>query len=221
MVSKPSATTPSPASLQAQDSGSVEVPKTLPGATVEDRVKSLEDTITKLLPQVNSLKSSTASTGASGSLDSRVANIETAVTELKARVSALEKVTPSSTSVSSQPTIYIPMGSTAGPWTNTDWLTLNEYEISLDPANYLGYTGINLEVNFRLVDPAGTGSVRLYNVTDAGVVSSQLDTSSTSFGFKTSATFKLSTGQKTYKLQVKSSGGKDLYIQSARIRVNF
>ena len=91
----------------------------------------------------------------------------------------------------------------------------------MDPVNYPGYSGMILEVNFRLVDPAGTGSVRLYNVTDAGVVSTQLDTSSTSFSLKTSSSFKLATGQKTYKLQVKSTGGKDLYIQSARIRVNF
>ena len=204
-----------------QDLGLVEVPKTLPDATLEDRVKALEDVNSKLVTQINGLKTSNSGGPSVSSLDSRLTAVEGATTDLKVRISALEKASPSSTSVSSQPTIYIPMGSTAGPWSNTDWSTLNEYEISLDPGNYPGYTGMNLEVNFRLVDPAGTGSVRLYNVTDSSVVSSQLDTSSTSFGLKTSVTFKLASGQKTYKLQVKSTGGKDLYIQSARIRANF
>jgi len=80
---------------------------------------------------------------------------------------------------------------------------------------------MNLEVNFRLVEPSGTGSVRLYNVTDSSAVSAQADTTSTSFGLKTSGSFKLSGGKKTYKLQVKSSEGKELFIQSARIKVNF
>lgn len=198
----------------------VEVPKTLPGASLEDRVKSLEDTIIKLVPQVNNLKPSSSPAAASTSLDTRLANAESTVTELKARVSTLEKATPSLTSVS-QSTIYIPVGSSAGPWSNTDWSTLNEYEISLDPGNYPGYTGMSLEVNFRVADPAGTGSVRLYNVSDNSVLSSQLDTTSTSFGLHASSTFKLASGQKTYKLQVKSSGGKELYIQTARIKVNF
>lgn len=201
----------------------VEVPKILPQATVEDRVKGLEDTMAKIVPQVNSLKSSGTQTPASGILDPRVASLESAVTDLKTRVAALEKNTQVAllSSTSSQPPIYIPIGSSAGPWTNTDWSTLNEYEISLDPASYPGYTGMVLEANFRVADPAGTGSVRLYNVTDASVLSSQLDTTSTSFKLYATSAFRLAGGQKTYKLQMKSSGGKDLYIQTARIKVSF
>ncbi len=203
------------------DQAPVEVPKTLPNATLEDRIKALEDLTVKLTAQLNSLKSQPSLTTNSTSSDSRISDLESSGTELKARVSALEKVTPGAAASSSQSTIYIPMGSGTGPWTNTDWFTLGEYEISLDPSSYPGYTGMSLEVNFRLVDPTGTGSVRLYNTTDSSVVSSQLDTVSTSFSLKTSSIFKLAGGQKTYKLQVKSSGGKELYIQSARIKVNF
>lgn len=196
----------------------VEVPKTLPGASVEDRVKSLEDIVTKLVPQVNNLKSSTLQAGVS-SPDPRLGSLESAVIDLKARISALEKATPAP-ATSGKATIYIPLGA-GGSWTDIDWHTLTEYEASLNPDNYPGYSGMNLEVNFRLVEAAGTGSVRLYNVTDNTAVSSQVDTNSTSFTLLSTSSFKLPAGTKTYRLQVKSTERKELYIQSARIKVNF
>lgn len=197
------------------DSGPVEVPKALPGATLEDRVKSLEETLTKLVTQVNSIKSGSAT-------PANLSGVEGTITELKARVTALEKATPVPAVISSKATtIYIPLGGSTGPWGSQDWNTINEYEISLNPDNYPGYTSMYLEVNFRLAEAAGTGSVRLYNTTDSSAVSSQVDTTSTAFGVQTSSSFKLSSGTKTYKLQIKSSQGKDLYVQSARIKVNF
>lgn len=211
-ATKPELTTPQVEERQVP----VEVPKTLPGATLEDRVKSLEDIVTKLIPQVNNLKSSSPQTSTSSSLDSRLGSVESAVTELKARVSALEKA-PAATS--GKATIYIPLGA-GGSWFNVDWNSLAEYEVSSNPDNYPGYTGMNLEVNFRLVDPTGTGSVRLYNVTDGSAVSAQLDTTLATFALQTTSSFKLPTGTKTYRLQTKSTQ-RDLVIQSARIKVNF
>lgn len=212
---KQSLTTPK---TSEQDQEPVEVPKALPGATVEERVKSLEDTIAKLVPQVNSLKVQASPNGLPASLDSRLGSLESAMTELKARVSALEKATPAP-ATSGKATIYIPLGA-GGSWFNVEWQSLSEYEVSLNPDNYPGYTGMSLEANFRLVDPTGTGSVRLYNVTDGSAVSGQLDTTSATFALQTTTSFKLPSGTKTYRLQTKSSQ-RDLSIQSARIRVNF
>lgn len=195
----------------------VEVPKTLPGASLEDRVKSLEETITNLVNKVNTSPKPTTDP----SLDSRLKTAEGSITEIKARVSSLENASPAPAVFSKSSTVYIPLGSGGGPWANTDWYSMPEYEVSLDPANYPGYTGMVLEVTFRLVEAAGTGSVRLYNVTDSSAVSGQLDTTSSTFALKTSSSFKLATGTKTYKLQVKSTSNKDVFIQSARIKVNF
>ncbi len=197
----------------------VEVPKTLPGASLEDRVKSLEDTLSKLVIQFNSPKPSGQTEVPN--LSSRLANAESAITELKARVSAVEKGTSTTTTSTSKYPLYIPLGSSGGPWANQDWNTLTEYQATINPDNYSGYSGMQLEVNFRLVEAAGTGSVRLYNVTDGSSVSSQVDTAATAFGLKTSNSFNLSGGQKTYSIQVKSSQGKDLFVQSARIKVSF
>ena len=206
----------SPAPPEEVSQEAIEVPKTLPEAPVEDNVKALEKSVTTLVGEVNALKAAPSSQN----LDTRLKGVEAAVVELKARVSSLESATPQPVSASSKSTIYTPLGS-GGSWGNQDWYATPEYEISMDPANYPGYKNMNLEVIFRLVESAGTGSVRLYNVTDSTATSSQVDTTSTSFSLLTTSSFTLSSGAKTYRLQVKSSDGKTLFIQSARIRVNF
>ncbi|MBU1031508.1 hypothetical protein KKE03_01115 [Patescibacteria group bacterium] len=202
-----------------QDQQLMEVPKTLPNATLEDRVKVLEDLVVKLVTSVNSLKSQISPVNTSPS-DSRLSDLEAAATELKARVSALEKATSAPAASSGKSTVYIPLGA-GGSWTDIDWLILTEYEVSLNPDNYLGYSGMNLEVNFRLAEPSGTGSVRLYNVTDNTAISSQVDTTSSNFTLFSTSSFKLPAGTKIYRLQVKSTDRKELHIQSARIKVNF
>lgn len=218
-ASKQDLANPQITSLENAASSPMEVPKTLPGATLENRVTSLEDIVVKLVPQVNNLKPQT--TQNTTSLDNRLTAIEAAVTEIKARVSALEKSAPASSVSNSKYPLYIPLGASGGPWTDTNWNTLNEYQVSINPDNYSSYTGMILEVNFRLVDPTGTGSIRLYNITDSSVISSEASTSVTSFAVYSTSSFKLPSGTKTYKLQVKSTQGKEIYIQSARIRVNF
>ena len=196
----------------------IEVPKTLPGASVEDRVKSLEDSVTKLINQVNSLKSSGSSTTNS---DTRLFSVEGGITELKARVSSLEKTSPAPTAAGSKAPLYIPLGAAGGPWGSQDWNTINDYEASINSDSYSGYSNMQLEVIFRLTEAAGTGSVRLFNATDNSSISSEVNTTSTSFGLKTSGNFNLPSGTKTYKLQVKSTQGKDLFIQSVRIKISF
>lgn len=203
---------------QQESDGPIEVPKSLPQATLEERVESLEDLIIKLTTEVNRLKANPSPSPAS-IVTSPSTGADAAITELKARVSALEKATPS-TSVSKAP-LYIPMGASGGPWLYADWTSLNEYQVSINPDNYTGYLNMQLEINFRLVGVPGTGYVRLYNVTDRSAVASEISTTSTSFGALASAAFKLTSGQKLYTVQVKSTESKDLYIQSAKIKVNF
>ncbi|MBI2017725.1 hypothetical protein HYS92_01610 [Candidatus Daviesbacteria bacterium] len=192
----------------------VEVPKSLPEASNEDKIKTLQEAVDKLVSEINSLKSSNSS------IDTRIDAVEASDIDLKARVSALENATPAPVS-SSKSTVYIPLGSGGGPWANSDWYSTPEYQVSLDPANYPGYTGMNLEVTFRMVESAGTASVRLYNSTDSQATSSQVDTTSTSFSVYTTSSFKLASGNKNYILQLKSTEGKNIFIQNARIRVNF
>lgn len=201
----------------------MEVPKTLPNATLEDRVKALEDTNQKLVTQLNAIKTLSSQGPSASSLDSRLITVESSVTDLKARVSSLEKTSPSpaAAATGTKYPLYIPMGADGGPWIDKTWTTLTEYQVAINPDDYPGYSGMQLEVNSRLSEPGGTGSVRLYNVTDGVSVSSQADTTSTAFGLHSTSSFKLSSGTRTYTIQVQSSVEKNFFVQSARIKVNF
>lgn len=203
----------SPKAPQTEDQTPIEVPKTLPQASVEDRVKALEDLVTKLVGQVNALKSPKS--------DSSTASLDASITELKIRVAALEKATPTTTiSTSGKSTVYIPLGS-SGQVSDTNWVTLSTFQINLDPSQYPGYTSMQLEVTMRLNQPGGTLYARLYNSSAGSATSSEATTTSTNAKVVTSSGFNLASGTKTYVLQAKTSDGSQGFLDYARIRVNF
>lgn len=191
-----------------QEAPPVEVPKTLPAVSTAEPVS-----------QVNNLKSPSPQASISSSSDSKIKDLESTVVDLKARIAVLEKPTVSS-SVAKAP-LYIPLGASGGPWLYADWTSLNEYQVSINPDNYADYSSMQMEVNFRIIGSPGKGYVRLYNLTDNSSVASEISTINSSFSILNSATFKLTGGQKLYTIQAKSTESKDLYIQSARIKVNF
>lgn len=197
----------------------VEVPKTLPGATLEDRVKTLEDA---LVAVVNKLNTQTPSQTTDSSSDQRLKDAEGAITDLKARVSSLEKVSPApvaATSTQKAP-LYIPLGS-GGQTQDTSWTSLNSFQITLDPAAYSGYSYMQLEVNMRLNQPGGEVSARLYNSSSGSATSSEISSTSTTSSVVTSSTFTLPAGSKNYVLQAKSKDGSLVFIDYARIKANF
>lgn len=188
-----------------QNEKPIEVPKTLPEASLEDRIKSLEDMVNKLV--------------ISPSPSSDLNSLDASVTELKARVSALESSTPVTTT-SSKSTVYIPLGS-GGQVQDQNWNTLPAFQISLDPAQYPGYTSMQFEVTMRLNQPGGTLYARLYNSSAGSATSSETSTTSTTATLVNSSTFTLPAGSKTYVLQAKTSDGTLGFLDYARIKVNF
>ncbi len=199
----------------------IEVPKALPEASVEERVKTLEDLVSKLVTQVNALKPQSASQS-NFSTDTKTAVLEASLTELTVRVAALEKSNPTSaTSTTGKYPLYIPMGGAGGPWDNNDWVTQNDFVALINPDNYPEYKNMQLEVIGRLIESSGTGSVRLYNSTDSSAITSQADLTSSTASLITSPTFTLPAGLKTYKIQTKVSSDKHFTVQSVRIKVNF
>lgn len=199
----------SPSSIST---GPVEVPKTLP----------IPSPLPSPSPSPAAQPSDQTQTP-SPLVESRLKALEAANLELKSRVAVLEKATAptSQAASSSKAPLYIPIGASGGPWLYADWTSLNEYQVSVNPNDYSGYSSMQLEVNFRIIGAPGTGYVRLYNVTDKSVVASEISTTNTSFGVLASAAFKLTAGQKLYTIQAKSTSSQDLYIQSARIKVSF
>lgn len=154
-------------------------------------------------------------------LDPRLKDAEGQITELKARVSSLENVSPApAVSTSQKAPLYIPLGS-VGQTSDTNWANLNTFQISLDPASYAGYSSMQLEVNMRLNQPGGQVYARLYQSSSGSAVSSEISSTSTTSSVVTSATFTIPTGAKNYVLQAKSKDGSLIFIDYARIKVNY
>lgn len=198
-----------------------EVPSALPD---KNRIENLESSVSLLVGELSGLKSSIATasteTQTSTSLDFRLKTLEAFALDLKARVSALEKPIPTSTPTTSKPPLFIPLG-TGGQSGDQTWISISTYQVSLDPSEYSGYTGIVLEVNMKLNQASGTGYARLYNLTDSRAVSSEVSTTSDTYGWFSSSSFTLSSGKKTYQLQLKSSTGTEIAIQNARLKISF
>lgn len=206
-------------SLSGSSQGPAEVPQNLPDT---QRLENLETSVSSLIDQFNSLKSSISGaspqTQTSASVDYRLKTLETTALDLKSRVSALEKASPAP--ATNKFPLYIPLGtgSTSG---DQNWVSILTYQVTLDPADYPGYTNAILEVNMKLAQASGTGYARLYNSTDSSATSSEISTTSDKYSWLSSSTFTLSSGSKTYQLQLKSATGTEISIQNARLKINF
>ena len=195
-------------------SSPMEVPKNLPTGSVEDKINTVQESLSKVVDEINKIKSQNTSQN----VDTRLKGVEAAVTDLKVRVSSLEKGGSSTTNKPA--TVYIPLGS-GGQAGDRNWINIDNYGISIDPAEYPGYASMQLEVNFRLTQKSGTGYARLISVADGSAISSEVSTTLDTLGWQTSSTFKLPSGKKSYTLQTKSTEGVDIQIESARIKVNY
>jgi hypothetical protein len=210
------------------DSNPVEVPKTLPNASLDEKVQNSETAIDTIVAEINNLRKSVASLQSSqnGTLSSRMDAVEASLIELKVRVSNLEagnssQTTTQTTNSTTQPPSYIPLSSGEQQTQSQDWVNMSTYQISLNSADYKGYKNAQLEVSIRRNQPGNTVYARLYNSTDGVATSSEVSTTSTDYVWLTSSTFSLTSGTKTYILQLKVGDGTLSFVQSARIKINY
>lgn len=148
--------------------------------------------------------------------------VETTIRDLQTRVSHLETGSPTTTqpSVSRSPT-YIPLGSTGSTQT-LDWTSIATLEADIDSADYNGYSNMYLEINIRSFQGNGKAFTRLFNKTDGtAVANSEVSTTSSDYTTLISSGFRVSSGKKTYRIQLKTLTGYAADVQFARIRVVF
>ncbi|MDO8570606.1 MAG: hypothetical protein Q7R97_03405 [Candidatus Daviesbacteria bacterium] len=195
-------------------------------ATSEQKIQILEQSVQLLATEIgkinSGLSSSAGSNASSALLETRVKNLETSVNSLKADVAFLKPATSQTTSTATKKSPeYIPLSS-GGNSTDKNYYSMGGYQVSIDPADYPGYTNMQLEATLNFNEAVGTINARLYNVTDSSVISnSGVSTSATTPTLVTSYGSTLPSGKKTYVLQVQSTQGYQANVQSARIRVNF
>lgn len=197
-----------------------EVPRDLP---TDLRIENLEDENKELKKELESLKTalnkSTPQTQGSVLTDSRLRILETSVAQIKGDIISLQS-SDKTLSAKKNPVVYIPLGSGDGGG-DVDWRSYDSYQATFDPANFPGYTNMQLEVLYKMEALGSTGYVRLFNNTDGTATSPEISTTSNNFAWYTSGTFTLPAGSKVYKLQLKSPTQTNVILQLARIKVNF
>lgn len=190
---------------------------------VEVRVKILEEAVTIIARKIGS----TVSTGGQGnnSSEERIKTLEATVKTLQTQINDLKglpatQITPTGVSNSNKIPVYIPL-EWSGSTTSLDWTSLFTQSIFIDSADYPGATGVTLEASLKTSE-SGTAYARLYNKDDkTPIASSDVSTSSTDYNWVSSTSFKLTTGKKTYILQLKTSNGHDASLQNARLKISF
>ncbi|MBI2600991.1 hypothetical protein HYW42_03480 [Candidatus Daviesbacteria bacterium] len=206
-----------------------EVPKEVPFDTLLTKDPGgVTDNLNILATQILNLKSANenlvkTADSKNADLERRIKALEASVTQLQGQVNSSSTTAQSSTQTTTSESkfpVYIPLGS-AGTSTDQNWYSIPGFEVSLDPAEYSGYASMQLEINMRMIEKAGTAYARLYNSTDGSATSPEVSTTQDTFQLLASGTFKLPSSRKSYKLQLKTSQGKEIHIQNARIKVNF
>lgn len=130
--------------------------------------------------------------------------------------------TAPASSTSGPRVVHIPLGSGGSSASLNNYADISVTETIIDTANYPGYKNMYLEADMRIYQGNGTGFARLLNKTDGLVMlDSEVSTTSENFGLKTSGAFKITGGKKTYVVQLKSTTGYSVDLQTTRIRVEF
>lgn len=204
-------------------------PREVPLTNEEEDSTSTEDIFEKLAEsKAKSDELNKSIDPTNKSLEDRIKLLEASLTVLERRQDIVEKasgITTGSTTTSGStgalPPSYIPLGS-GGSTSATDWTSVDNLDVIIDPADYPGYKSMRLEVSLRTFQGNGQAYARLYNNDDGlAIPTSEVSTTSQDYNWQNSATFKLNSGKKTYKIQLKTLTGYEASVQSARIRVNF
>lgn len=191
--------------------------------SLEQRVKTLEDSIILIAQRIGGSTSQQIldKTTTSTSSDFKIKALEENIVSLQKQIDALKQTSSTPALSTGKNVIYIPFGS-GGSTTDSNWVTFDTYQVSLDPADFPGYSGMQLEVTGKLIQAVGSGYARLYNSTDSqAITSSDVSTASDTYQVVSSTGFKLPSGRKTYQLQVKTDKNFEFYLQTARIKVSF
>lgn len=112
---------------------------------------------------------------------------------------------------------FIPMGT--GSTTKSDWEDVAGSDVYVDTANFVGIKTVYFEVSMHIPTKNGTVYARLYNVTDKhpvwySDVSTDQDTSTF-----VSSKIALDTGNKQYRVQLKTTLQYSSILDNARIKI--
>ncbi len=156
-------------------------------------------------------------------IDQKISN---AISAFKINNSLTPSITPTPTRavVQSNPVsvsreFYVPFGSGSG--SSSDWQDVGGLQAYVDSSNYPNIKSIVFEASLHVPTGNETASVRLYNATDGHPVwNSQIDFSgNTSSLLLTSQAVSLDSGNKLYKVQMKTQLQFQAVLDQSRLHI--
>lgn len=153
----------------------------------------------------------------------RIKALEQVVLVLQSQKTPAPAPVPSSTTTiinNAGPTIYyIPIG-VGGYTSNTTWGNITEQQITIDTGNFPGYKSARLVVQMRTINALGTGYAILYNTSNNSQISgSQVSNVGSTASPAESGSFQLTQGRNSYILQAQQTGGQELSISFAYLKI--
>jgi len=131
------------------------------------------------------------------------------------------KIVPSvlgTTTATSVKEHFIPIG--AGPTNATEWMNIGGAQVTFDTKNYGSIKKVYFEASVYCATGNQTVWVRLFNVTDGNIVwNTELSASGSGPTLLTSPALFLSSGSKTYQVQMKTQLGSLTELTFARLHI--
>jgi len=116
--------------------------------------------------------------------------------------------------------VIIPLG--VGSTTSVNYLDLEGIEAYIDSSKYPNYKEVYFEASLRIPSGNGKATAQLYNVSDKHPVwYSEVTLEGSTPKMIISPKINLDSGNKLYRVQLKSSMSAAVYLDNARIRIVF
>lgn len=148
--------------------------------------------------------------------------IEKVVADAFSKISITPIVTTVHTTNSTKQTTYVSLGS--GSTMSQDWYTLEDSAIVMDLENDYSKTAtVSWEASLKVSNGNGTVYTRLYDAThNIAVDGSEFSTENNQvYKHISSKNLPFWKGRNTYKVQIKSLNGFEVYISGARLKIQY
>lgn len=114
---------------------------------------------------------------------------------------------------------YVPLAG-GGSTTKRDWVDIGAAETYLDTSRYPSAITVTWDASLKILSGNGHAFARLINVTDNQILQETEISGSSETGIRVeSKSFKLISGNKLYRVQLKTNTGYEATITSGRIKI--
>lgn len=206
---------PSPKTVVNSDTTNSDTSKETPQPQPEDNIPQTTTTDKNLLKKINDA-------------EAKIKALEGNYAILKSQIGSLaQSPTPAASTQQTAPAkkspVFIPVNISGGSVNSSDWTSLTSGTATINPADYPGYTTMNLIITLNVFQGNGRAFARIADSSNGNAITaSETSTTSENATQMVSPAFTLPSSQTTYAIQLKTlTVGYPAIAGSSFIKVNF